>query len=551
MYETQYTPCPGGSHPETFRLWESLEAGAIPVLVRAPALQPVEALLGTGAVWLNSWAELPEFLLSVDTAETASRAAESRSRFGNLRRLLMLHLARVVCLLRLRLAAPTNLPTTVPSASSSTAASVSPQAAAVSFQLIEEDANITGDSWPVLDRKYVCPWIGESDGHEVGINLGGGHSDFHLLAAPAADLPENGASTKAGPGGVECALNLFGEVPLYLLALLGRAADECGCRFRRRGHLKSSTEDYPPHSLVALDLGGRASAWAGAEQALDTLARMARRNAPALQTIGVLYLRDELRRAPPAGAPLYANSAFSFHQSWRQDLEGAGAADASYLYGAHVPATSTTVTYIGRRLYWLPLGCRDTFHARPILAVPAEQRQLLWSWAGAAGGGSGADRAGGEVMEALEAHSRWPELLARGRAVDRFSAQEAEEYGPPGSTYAMRHGAGYRALLYASQYVPCPAGPEHHETHRLWESLEAGAIPVLVRAPALGAVEGMMGAGVVWLSSWAELPGFLLTVGREETARRGSESRARYLAARQALSAQLARSVCQLRPPAG
>jgi hypothetical protein len=100
MYETQYTPCPGGSHPETFRLWESLEAGAIPVLVRAPALGPVEALLGPGAVWLGSWAELPEFLLSVDAAETARRASESRARYLAARQALSAQMAQCVCQLR-------------------------------------------------------------------------------------------------------------------------------------------------------------------------------------------------------------------------------------------------------------------------------------------------------------------------------------------------------------------------------------------------------------------------------------------------------------------
>jgi hypothetical protein len=38
----QFIPCPQGLNPETFRFWEALEAGAIPVRVQ-PARPPARA----------------------------------------------------------------------------------------------------------------------------------------------------------------------------------------------------------------------------------------------------------------------------------------------------------------------------------------------------------------------------------------------------------------------------------------------------------------------------------------------------------------------------
>ena len=37
LFNSQFVLCPSGNNPETFRLYESLEAGAIPIVVRAPS----------------------------------------------------------------------------------------------------------------------------------------------------------------------------------------------------------------------------------------------------------------------------------------------------------------------------------------------------------------------------------------------------------------------------------------------------------------------------------------------------------------------------------
>jgi hypothetical protein len=44
-------PCPGGQNPETFRVYEALEAGAVPILVKEPG---TEAYLQ----YLNRWLPL-------------------------------------------------------------------------------------------------------------------------------------------------------------------------------------------------------------------------------------------------------------------------------------------------------------------------------------------------------------------------------------------------------------------------------------------------------------------------------------------------------------
>jgi hypothetical protein len=554
MLETQYVPCPGGSHPETYRMWEALEIGAIPVLVRASALQPIEAALGPGsAVWLGSWSELPGFLLGVQPEETARRARATRAGFGAARRALMLHLARAICLLR-------QPPPSTGIASSSSSSSLS--VTSVIFPRAGAEEEVAAAAWggggPPADLGYTCAWEGESDGHEVGIDLG--------PASGAAISAKN--SSGSGGGGGECEVGLYGELSHFLQAVAGRAAAECGARLRRRAAPRPAPGaelEYPARSLVAVDLGatgtGGASSWAGAEQTLEALVRMAARGAAALRGVGVLYLRDERRRAPPAGAAVHAAAAFSYHQLWRPDLEGAvtggdGTA-AEYLLRrpqADTPGPSDRGSGFDSELgaagaghvFWLPLGHGDTFHARPVLVTPVEGRPLLWSWAAVDGGGA---RGGGEVMAALEAHPAWPELRARGRAAERFADSDVLGAAPPGATGAMRTARARRGLLLASQYAPCPGGPEDEpaETHRLWEALEAGAIPILVRAAALKPIEVAIGPdAVVWLGSWAELPLFLLSVRPEETARRARTTRARYLMVRAALSAHLARAVCGL-----
>ena len=52
---------PGGNSPETIRLYDVLEAGAIPMMLRSPFVDAPDALNNPPFALLNTWAELPQF----------------------------------------------------------------------------------------------------------------------------------------------------------------------------------------------------------------------------------------------------------------------------------------------------------------------------------------------------------------------------------------------------------------------------------------------------------------------------------------------------------
>ena len=104
LYQSAYAPCPGGAHHETARVWEALEAGAIPILAHHPdhggAENEILAALDLGIVFLDSWAELPAFLLSVSESETAARASKLRQEYARFKAAMGSHLMRAVCQLK-------------------------------------------------------------------------------------------------------------------------------------------------------------------------------------------------------------------------------------------------------------------------------------------------------------------------------------------------------------------------------------------------------------------------------------------------------------------
>ena len=52
-----FVPCPGGQHPETFRFWEAIEHGAIPIYVRSPGDEPFIQMIDGNLSIINlpSW----------------------------------------------------------------------------------------------------------------------------------------------------------------------------------------------------------------------------------------------------------------------------------------------------------------------------------------------------------------------------------------------------------------------------------------------------------------------------------------------------------------
>jgi hypothetical protein len=67
---------PGGNSPETIRLYEVLEAGAIPIMLRSPFVTAPEALDNPPFLLLNDWAELPKLYARYADAENPQTIAE-------------------------------------------------------------------------------------------------------------------------------------------------------------------------------------------------------------------------------------------------------------------------------------------------------------------------------------------------------------------------------------------------------------------------------------------------------------------------------------------
>jgi hypothetical protein len=66
MKDTQFAPCPAGGSAETYRLFEALETGAIPVLVRQSSDRDfLSQWEGYPGPVLDSWSELKAYLQSM------------------------------------------------------------------------------------------------------------------------------------------------------------------------------------------------------------------------------------------------------------------------------------------------------------------------------------------------------------------------------------------------------------------------------------------------------------------------------------------------------
>ena len=64
LLRSAFTLCPGGTNEETYRVWEALEAGSIPVLKAGEAALWVEAQLGSGhpLPMVRDWTEVADTL---------------------------------------------------------------------------------------------------------------------------------------------------------------------------------------------------------------------------------------------------------------------------------------------------------------------------------------------------------------------------------------------------------------------------------------------------------------------------------------------------------
>jgi len=119
------------------------------------------------------------------------------------------------------------------------------------------------------------------------------------------------------------------------------------------------------------------------------------------------------------------------------------------------------------RLIWAPLGHTDHFAANlaPLLNIPIRSRPYAWSWSGSKDGKWARDY----FLRGIDEFPRKAELLASGRL--HVYSKFMEGGGVLGSVE-------YSSWLYQSRVAPCPNGGSA-EQFRIWEALEAGAIPLL------------------------------------------------------------------------
>ena len=149
------------------------------------------------------------------------------------------------------------------------------------------------------------------------------------------------------------------------------------------------------------------------------------------------------------------------------------------------------------RALWVPLGHADAFAAAlaPLLAAPTRARPYAWSWAGSRGG----KPARAQFLEGL-AQQQPASAAAALRASGRLHV--FEEFMQAGWALGPLQ---YSAWLYESRVAPCPPGGSP-EQFRVWEALEAGAVPLLPRGARHLAYLPALDLRALWIngSRWRE-----------------------------------------------
>jgi len=78
LSNARFALVPGGNSPETIRLYDALERGAIPIMLRSPFVHAADALNEPPFILLNDWSELAEaYAPFADNSERALRALDT------------------------------------------------------------------------------------------------------------------------------------------------------------------------------------------------------------------------------------------------------------------------------------------------------------------------------------------------------------------------------------------------------------------------------------------------------------------------------------------
>ena len=95
-------------------------------------------------------------------------------------------------------------------------------------------------------------------------------------------------------------------------------------------------------------------------------------------------------------------------------------------------------------------------------------------------------------------------FLIRTNPSKRQSCYDAIQSNPIVQFRPTTDRSEFYELLRRSKYVVCPEG-EGHDTHRIYESLYFGAVPILLRGNPLTHMYERLGLPIKWVDSWSEL----------------------------------------------
>ncbi len=287
--------------------------------------------------------------------------------------------------------------------------------------------------------------------------------------------------------------------------MLSGVYSACGCNveLRQRSLFASDARSGMVTCAAVIHAGGSVSA--------EEIAAMHERPDMAKQRVISVALSDEGER--------YDISAYNYSRSaWRNYLSDTNPlrrGDVSYLSDAGPSAGSpaqpwgtpgpTTPRLRGAgsgspepgsrspdhesRTFWFPLGYSQMFTSLPTLNLPTRMRALVWSWSGSIG--------------FKPARQQFVDAVFEYSAVNLLDFGTLTTFDYFNDKANQKQPSEFSSLLHMSRIVPCPDGGSP-EQFRIWESLEAGAVPIVAAgAKHLGYMDAL-GFRVLRVRHWRE-----------------------------------------------
>ncbi|KAA6421260.1 MAG: hypothetical protein FRX49_08746 [Trebouxia sp. A1-2] len=193
-----------------------------------------------------------------------------------------------------------------------------------------------------------------------------------------------------------------------------------------------------------------------------------------------------------------------------------------------------------QRVHWIPAGYGN-FKVMPAFQQSFSSRGLLWSWMGS-------------VVDKPERY-QMVELMrsADAEIMDKGLLLVFDVMGGQGS----KSPTDYSPILYDTKFVPLPAGtsPEHF---RVWETLEAGCIPIVLKQhtepDAVLWPLAALNFKYITLEEWSKLPQLLATLQQSGQSRFDdwqAHNNRKWAAVKEIISDTVAEQVCKAASKAG